>query len=549
MRPSMSARSILRTPIQRHAARLLAAGVILTALAGMPARADDNPLGAELQQELAGTEPLEIGGVSLDRARLAIAYDRRSFAPVWDARPQMAAALFAAIGDAGREGLDPEDFGLSALQAALGGGGMTPADRDLLLSDRFLAYAQALGQGRVAPAAVDEDWLLARPAFDPATVLRRLADSGDVAAVLQSLLPVAPDYDRLRQALQKYQALVAAGGWPAVVSDRKIEPGQKGAVVKALRARLVVEGDLAAEVREGDGFDAALAAAVRHFQTRHGIAVDGRVGEATLAALNVTAAQRVAQIKLTLERWRSMPRSFPATRLVVNIPAETLALYRADALELTSRVIVGALDHPTPVLAARISATLFNPPWNVPASITRKEIQPKLERDPGYLARNHYVIIGRGGGDPHGKDINWKRTDVLKRGWRLQQEPGPWNSLGGVKFELPNALDVYLHDTPTRPLFGRALRAASHGCVRVEEARPLASTLLGADWPASAIDQAIEAGETKRVFLKVVVPVYLLYLTSVADEDGTIAFYDDVYGRDQRLQAALEARRRLASDS
>lgn len=536
------------TPIYRHAFRLLAAGVILAALAGMPARADDVPLAAELQQALAGTEPLEIGGISLDRARLAAAYDRRSFAAVWDARPEMAAALVSAIGAAGRDGLDPEDFELSALQAALGADGVTPVARELLLSDRFLAYGQALGQGRVAPAAVDEDWLLARPSFDPSAVLRRLADSGDVAAVLRSLLPVAPDYERLRQALEKYQALAAAGGWPAVVSDRKIEPGQKGAVVMALRARLVVEGDLAPELREGDAFDPALVAAVRRFQTRHGIAVDGRVGEATLAALNVTAAQRVAQIKLTLERWRSMPRSFPATRVVVNVPAEMLVLYRADAPELTSRVIVGAVDHPTPVLAARISATLFNPPWNVPTSITRKEIQPKLARDPGYLARNHYVIIGRGGGDPHGKDIDWKRTDVVKRGWRLQQEPGPWNSLGGVKFELPNILDVYLHDTPTRPLFGRALRAASHGCVRVEEARPLASTLLGADWPAEAIDQAIGAGETKRVFLKAVVPVYLLYLTSVADDDGTVSFYDDVYGRDQRLQSALEARRRLAGD-
>lgn len=532
----------------RHAVRLLAVVAVLAALGGPPAQADEVLPTTELKQALQATGPLESGGISLDRARLAAAYDRRNFAPIWAARPAMAAGLFAAIGDAARDGLYPDDFGLSSLQAALGGDALKPLDRELLLSDRFLAYAQALGQGRVAPAAVDEDWLLARPDFDPATVLQRLADSADVAAVLQSLLPAAPDYDRLRQALQRYRTLAAAGGWPKVVSDQKIEPGQKGPVVTALRARLVVEGDLAGELRDGDSFDPALAAAVRRFQTRHGIAVDGRVGPATLAALNVPAAERVNQIELTLERWRSLPRSFPATRVVVNIPGQTLVLYRADTPELVSRVIVGAIDHPTPVLAARISATLFNPPWNVPTSITRKEIQPKLARDGGYLARNHYVIIGRGDGDPYGRDIDWKHTNIVRRGWRLQQEAGPWNALGGVKFELPNPLDVYLHDTPTRPLFAKAMRAASHGCVRVEEAKPLASTLLGADWPAAAIDQTIAAGETRRVYLKTVVPVYLLYLTTFVDEDGTVEFRDDIYGRDQRLQSALQARHRLASN-
>jgi len=164
----------------------------------------------------------------------------------------------------------------------------------------------------------------------------------------------------------------------------------------------------------------------------------------------------------------------------------------------------------------------------VPASITKKEIAPKLKRDPGYLDRNHYVRVAG----------------------HLQQTPGPWNALGGVKFELPNPLDVYLHDTPAKPLFAKPLRAASHGCVRVQEARPLASILLGESWPADAVDQAIATGETKRVFLKTVTPVYLLYLTAFTDDDGTVEFRDDIYGRDQDLAAALadrEIRRRVAS--
>jgi len=530
-----------------RAAWILAVLLLAMLAAAVPGHAD-GALAFDIQQRLAGSDPLVTGGIRLDRTRLAAAYGRRDFAAVWAARPEMVAALLTALGEAGREGLDAEDFGLIALQAALGDDDIGPVERELLLSDRFLTYAQALAQGRVAPAAVDLDWLLARPDFDAGGVLQRLADSGDVAAVLEDLLPKAPDYDRLRQALPRYQAMADAGGWPVIVTDQKIESGQKGKLVRALRARLAAEGDLSAELPASDSFDPEVVRAVRRFQVRHGIAVDGRVGVATLAALNVSAADRVNQIKLTLERWRTLPRSFPATRVMVNVPAQTLVLYRADAPDIISRVIVGATDHPTPVLAARISAVLFNPPWNVPVSITRKEIQPKLTRDAGYLARNHYILIGHEGGDPYGRDLDWKRTDIVRRGWRVQQLPGPWNALGGIKFELPNPLDVYLHDTPTRPLFAKPVRVASHGCVRVEEAKSLASDLLGAEWPAETVDQTVEAGATKRVYLKSTVPVYLLYLTSFVDEDGTIELRDDIYGRDQRLQAALDARRRLVGD-
>src|SRR5262249_18589754 len=269
-------------------------------------------------------------------------------------------------------------------------------------------------------------------------------------------------------------------------------------------------------------------AAMKHFQTRHGLEPDGRVGAGSLAALNVSAAERVEQIKLTLERWREMPRSLPPTRIVVNAAAAELILYRDGESALTSRVVVGDVEHPTPVLSARVQSALFNPPWNVPASITKKEIGPKIKQDPGYLARNHYVYVGS----------------------RLQQTPGPWNALGGVKFELPTPLDVYLHDTPAKPLFAKPMRAASHGCVRVQQARPLASILLGESWPPEAVDQAIAAGETRRVFLKTAIPVYLLYLTAFTDEDGTAEFRDDFYGRDADLAGALadrEIRRHIAS--
>ncbi len=533
----------------RLCAVVLAICAILTVAAASSALADSGPTADEIRQALLDGRPPEIAGIRLDRTLLGAAYGARGFAPVWAAHPEMAGALVTALADAPREGLDPESFELRALTSALASASVTPLERELLLSDCFLAYARALAQGRVAPDAIDRDWALPRPEFDPATVLRRLAADGDVGASLRQLLPDAVDYARLRQALQRYRALAAAGGWPTIDAAQKIEPGQTGDLVQALRSRLVIEGDLPETLRDGGDFDAPVVAAVKHFQARHGIAVDGRVGTATMAALNVPVVERLDQLGLTLERWRTMPRNLPKSRVMVNVPAAQLTLYRDDLPQLESRIVVGDVRHPTPVLAARIVSVLFNPPWNVPSSITRKEIQPKLRRDPGYLARNHYVIIGRGEGDDHGGDVDWAHTSVLQRGWRLQQLPGAWNALGAIKLELPNPFDVYLHDTPVRQLFARPMRAASHGCVRVEAIRGLASNLLGADWPAEAIDQAVAAGDTKRVYLPAAMPVYLVYLTAFVDADGTVEFRDDIYRRDQRLAAALtdlDAHRRLA---
>jgi len=531
-------------------ARGVTVAALLIAVAATSAIAQTLPDHADIKAMLEGSGPLASGGLKLDRAMLAAAYGARNFEPIWAVQPEMAAQLQSALGNAGRDGLEPESVGSEALKKALAAEGLTPVDRELVLSDRFLAYARIFAQGRVAPAEIEEDWLLARPDFDPANALAALVRSGNVAATLDGLLPSVPDYDRLRLALQRYRTISAAGGWQPIKTDQKIEPGHKGDIVRELRARLIAEGDLPEAQREGDVYDPPMVAAVKHFQTRNGIEVDGRVGASTLEALNVDVIDRVEQIILTLERWRQMPRAFPTSRIVVNAAAATLVLYRDGSPALTSRVVVGDVGHPTPVLSARIVATLFNPPWNVPVSITRKEIQPKLRRDPGYLSRNHYVIVGRDGGDPLGRDVDWSQTDLVRRGWRLQQEPGKWNALGGVKFELPNPLDVYLHDTPSRPLFAKAMRAASHGCVRVEAARPLASTLLGEAWPAEAINQAIAAGETKRAYLKTAMPVYLLYLTAFVDDDGTVEFRDDLYGRDLVLGVALdelEAKRRAAS--
>src|ERR1019366_5464068 len=240
--------------------------------------------------------------------------------------------------------------------------------------------------------------------------------------------PHRAEYVRLRIALARYTQIAAAGGWPSIPVNAASDPSQAKVILPALRQRLVIEGDLPPGQATGGSMDPALVAAIRHFQSRHGLDLDGRLGPAMLAALNVSAIDRVEQLRLALERMRAMPHEWPAARVAVNIPSATLVLFRDDKPALTSRVVVGDPKHPTPVLGSAIQSILFNPSWNVPSSIVRNEFQPRLARDPGYLQRNHFLLLGHGEGES--RDVDWTQTDILANGWRVQQQPGPWNALG-----------------------------------------------------------------------------------------------------------------------
>ena len=395
--------------------------------------------------------------------------------------------------------------------------------RELLLTDAFLRYASALARGRVWPGAFESDWQVPAPGFDAGKVLDAAID-GDVELVLSRLAPQDAAYQRLRGAAQRYRAL-AKTGWPSVQLPRSLHMGDRSDIVPRLRARLAAEGFGDGTATPGDlqRYDEALANSVSRYQAARGLASDGVAGSRTLAALNVPAAARLEQIGLNLERWRSLPRAEGGLRIEVNVPAATAALYKDDEPVKTMRVIVGAIIHPTPVLRARMTGVLLNPPWNVPESILRKEIVPKSKRDPGYLQRLGFNYMDGAGG-----------------GQRLVQMPGPLNALGQLKFDMPNPADVYMHDTPERQLFARPQRDFSHGCIRVEDPRDLAATLLDSDrWSRQAIDDAIASGETQNIPLPHEAMVNVYYWTAFVDPDGTVEFRDDVYGRDEKLARAL----------
>lgn len=454
---------------------------------------------------------LRIDGRLLDRGGLLAFYQARDFAPVWIDAAEREAGLLHALAGAVEHGLDP-----AALEIPPAAG----AERELLLSDAFLRYARALARGRVSSSTLETDWGFTAPPFDAGAALQK-ASSGNAAAVLASLPPSEPGYGQLQDGLARYQRIAASGGWSPIDAGPKLARGASADGVRALRRRLAAEGYLPPDALAGD-FDKTVEAAVRRFQLHHGIAIDGEVGQATLDALNVSAQARVEQIRANLERWRELPRSWPKTRIEVNVPAATLTAIENGEPKLVMRTIVGAEDHPTPVLEARMNAILFNPSWRIPASIAKKEILPHLKRDPQYLERNHFVRVGAA----------------------LQQLPGDGNALGRLKFEIPNVYDVYLHDTPSHPLFSRVSRHLSHGCVRLENPRELARYVLAdrPGWGDAEIAQAIAAGETRRVPLAHSRPVYLLYWTAFVAADGTVDFRDDIYDRDLRLVAAMAGR-------
>lgn len=384
--------------------------------------------------------------------------------------------------------------------------------------------AGELGQ-RVKPQAVDPMWSIAPRPRQVEAELLAAREAGRLGSWLQGLRPAAPGYRALATLRRRYARIVDNGGWPAVPDGPTLRLGATGPMVAALRARLAVEGrpDLGAAA-PADSFDLSLEAALTAFQRRHGLQPDGVLGARTLAELNVPAAQRLAQIDANLERWRWLP-PLPAERLEVDVAAAEATLYRSNTPQLAMRVVVGDPRHRTPMFISRLDGVIFNPPWKVPTSIAAKELLPKEARDPGYLARNGFSYVDGA----------------------LQQQPGPKNALGRVKFDLPSPFGVYLHDTPGRAAFERPQRALSHGCIRLEKPRELAVELLAAqDWTPESIDAAIDAGATLKVGMARTLPLYVLYWTAVAEPDGTLQFRPDVYGWDAKLTQALAAARPAA---
>jgi murein L,D-transpeptidase YcbB/YkuD len=372
-------------------------------------------------------------------------------------------------------------------------------------------------------------------------VIRAAAAAPDIAAFVAGFEPAQPEYQRLKAALADYRALAAAGGWTTIQDGPTLKPGMSGPRVMELRQRLGVP-----VAPGGDRllFDGTLAEAVAAFQGRHGLEQDGLVGQNTLAALNVPVEERVQQMLLNMERRRWMPDD-PGVRYVfVNLADFELKVVDGPKTVFDTRVVVGAPYHRTPVFSDEMTYVEINPYWNVPPSIARNELLPKIKADPGYLAANNFELLSNWSDSATAVDpytVDWSAMAPERFTYKVRQGPGPGNALGHIKFMFPNQFNVYLHDTPARSLFAKDQRSFSHGCIRVEDPETFGSFVLGQQpgWSLAAIDAAIATGQRQVVGLAAPLPVHIAYLTAWVNKDGTVNFRRDVYGRDDKLAAAL----------
>ena len=512
---------------------------------------DARPEAQALRRLVTASRPAEGDANEVSRARLDF-YVRREFRPAWvDA--DLRARLVEALAGAGAHGLDPLDYEVPELRRRLArfadAEGEERLATEVALTDAFLRHASHLVSGRVRPADLDIEWHLDPRRKDLAAALERAAGTGDFEAVLATLVPPHEEYGRLRRALARYRQIDRDGGWPAVPEGPALEPGDPADPQRLLRLRerLSAESGEAALASAATGerrYGEDLAARVADFQRRHGIEPDGVLGAETVRELNVPASARIRRLVLNLERWRWVPDELGARHLRVNVPSFRLELHERERVALGMKVVVGKEGWGTPFFHDRMTHVIVNPEWNVPASIAAEDVLPKVREDPAWLQRERFVVLDARGEPPREIDpasIDWKRVEAGDRSLRFRQKPGPGNSLGRLKFVLPNRFGIYLHDTPAKRLFEEVDRAFSHGCIRVEKPLALAAALLP-DWDRSRLREAVEAGRSRRIDLPEPLPVYILYWTASVGEAGEIRFDQDLYGVDENLDRALRAR-------
>lgn len=339
-------------------------------------------------------------------------------------------------------------------------------------------------------------------------------------------------YDRTLEALIAHEDVANRGGWPKVpAAVTALKPDSQGADVVALKQRLVAGGDLAPEALAGDVYDAAVTEAVKRFQRRHGLSDLGTVGRLTLKAMNTPVEQRLNQLTATLERLKGNGFNFASRYVVVNIPGASVEAVENGTVRERHLAVVGRPDRPSPVIQANITSVNLNPYWTVPMSIVKADIIPHMRKDPGFIAKSNMKLIGAENKEIDPASVNW--SGLTNPYFYVRQEPGPTNSLGQLKIDMPNSDAVYMHDTPKKSLFRNDVRFNSSGCARIEGVRDLAAWLLeGSEWSRPAIEDEIAKGERRNIALKKPVPVAWVYLTGWQGADGQVQFRDDIYGLD-----------------
>ncbi len=466
--------------------------------------------------------------------------------------------VIAILKNADQEGLSAEDYDgprWGDRMAKLKPIAPQPSEADAVRFDAALTvcvmrYVSDLHIGKVNPKHFGFGFDIEAKKYDlPGFLKKDVVEASDVAGILAQVEPPYPGYRRTIKALRTYLELAKEyDGEPLPAVKKTIAPGDSYPGVPQLIRFLRLVGDLPADANVPEDetvYQGPLVDAVKSFQRRHGRDPDGRIGAQTLADLNVPLRQRVRQMQLTLERWRWMPDAYQKAPIVVNIPEFRLRAYDEKfKIALTMNVVVGkAYDHSTPVFEEKMAYVVFRPYWSVPYSIAKAEYFSRIARDPDYLAKKGFEVVNS---RQEVVTSGMVTSDVLEqlRAGKLfiRQAPGPKNSLGLVKFIFPNDYSVYMHDTPAQEFFSKSRRDFSHGCIRLEKPADLAVWVLrdNPGWNMDRVRAAMNGSATQQVNLAHPIPVLIVYGTVIVTEDGTVHFYDDIYGHDTALEEVLD---------
>ena len=479
-------------------------------------------------------------------------YASRKFAPAWikdGAWTSYAKIALARMEYASEDGLKPTDYQISTDLTGLSTQELAAKDIDLTVN--VMHCCIDMGEGRPELKQVDSTQFHYSKKIDPVKLLLAGLKSPNFGDWFSNLSPSSKQYVLLKQQLAHYRML-AKKPWPALPRV-SLKRGSRHGSVRTLRYKLAVLGDLEGGNPESRKFSKKVEAAIKNFQWRHGLQVDGIVKAETRNALNTSLLHRINQIKVNMERLRWVPDHRTGRHILVNTAGFFLEAYNGSTPELAMRVIVGKEYGKTPMFSANMYNVKFNPTWTVPHTIARKAILPQILKDRNHLQKNHFKVYSGWGPkdvrlDP--RRVNWRSLRGRKFPYKLVQASGDNNALGLIRFSILNPHGIYLHDTPQKSLFNKTVRAYSSGCVRVEDPVGLAEFVLKAEgnWDKSRIKSAMNGRDTNRIVtLSKRIPVQIAYYTSWVDTKGKTHFYRDVYSRDQAIINRLNLSQKRSS--
>ncbi|WP_159447910.1 L,D-transpeptidase family protein [Salegentibacter salinarum] len=488
-----------------------------------------------------------VGNIDLQHANLLDSiYSKRDYTPIWTERA-LREDLYRSIERATEDGLEPEDYHLTYLQNSLANLSQLDDEElsltEIILTDAFFGLASDYNSGKLNPKEIYSIWGVENNIIDLPGLLNYGVQQNNIIAAIDSVVPKHEVYKGLKRSLKEYRKLAENGENPTIISEEgeSIKADEKDDRIPNIKRRLKELGYWDKEIVDtATVYDEPLQEAVKQYQEKYGIETDGVIGGGTIKTLNKTYQDRLEQILVNLERWRWYPKDLGDQHIVVNIANYRLHFVRNGDTVATHRTMVGTEARKTPVFSDEVEHIVYNPTWTIPPTIKSRDVIPSAKNDSDYISRKNYSIFNRSGQRLSAREVDWSSSEV--KSYTFRQEAGPANPLGLVKIIYPNKYMIYLHDTPSKSLFNKNLRAQSSGCVRVQDVLELAKMLLSdqPEYDDEKIKKILDSGKTTTIKITQKVKVHHLYWTAW-NENGSTRFAEDIYKRDAAIYKLLTA--------